>query len=381
MTASAFEVSTADDSSKSGPTDFARALLNILEDSASEQNQLRDAQHAVLNILEDSAAEKGQFQDTQRAVLNTLEDFVEEKSHLEEMKRAVLNVLEDLGTERDKLQEAQVRLEQSNRELQDFTSVASHDLQEPLRKVQAFGDRLKTSCRAGMDEQGRDCLDRMLKATQRMQTLIRDLLAFAQVTSQAKPLLAVDLARVTQEVLSDLEIRIAETNALVEVGDLPTIDADATQMHQLLQNLIGNALKFHQIGKPPRVRVYAAETDFRQTADGMLRLVVQDEGIGFDEKYLDRIFAMFQRLHGRGEYEGTGVGLAICRKIAQRHGGDISAKSSPNKGASFLITLPFRRANLNDPSNSSGRADLNLSKRNTVRGTNPSLTSAEGTLL
>jgi light-regulated signal transduction histidine kinase (bacteriophytochrome) len=381
MTAAAFELSTADDSSKGGPTDFARALLNILEDSASEQNQLRDAQNAALNILEDSASERGQFQDTQHAVLNTLEDFAEEKSHLEEMKRAVLNVLEDLGTERDKLQEAQVRLEQKNRELQDFTSVASHDLQEPLRKVQAFGDRLKTSCRAGMDEQGRDCLDRMLKATQRMQTLIRDLLAFAQVTSQAKPLLAVDLARVTQEVLSDLEIRIAETNALVEVGDLPTIDADATQMHQLLQNLIGNALKFHQIGKPPKVRVYAAEADFRQTADGMFRLVVQDEGIGFDEKYLDRIFAMFQRLHGRGEYEGTGVGLAICRKIAQRHGGDISAKSTPGEGASFLITLPFRRAHLNNPSNSIGQADLNLSKRNAARGTNSSLTSAEGTLL
>src|SRR5437868_4184260 len=147
MGAPGFALCAPGDSSRSEPTDFTRALLNILEDFVAEQNQLRDTQIAVLNILEDSASERENFRHTQRAVLNTLEDFAEEKQRLEEMKRAVLNVLEDLGTEKDKLQEAQIRLERSNRELQDFTSVASHDLQEPLRKVQAFGDRLNTGYR------------------------------------------------------------------------------------------------------------------------------------------------------------------------------------------------------------------------------------------
>src|SRR5579862_5451080 len=343
MTASPIAPSTPEDSSQTKSTAFGRALLNILEDFVSEQNQIRHTQNAVLNILEDSASERGHFQDTQRAVLNTLEDFADEKHHLEKMERAVLNILEDLGTERDKLQEAQIhvrertaaldqmneqlmaaneelkgsslRLERSNRELQDFASVASHDLQEPLRKVQAFGDRLKTGSGAALDAQGRDYLERMLSATKRMQSLIQDLLSFCRVTSYARLFLPVDLAQVAREVLSDLEVRIAETNASVEVGHLPTIDADALQMRQLLQNLIGNALKFHQKDKAPAVRLHS-----EITADGMLRLMVQDQGIGFDEKYLDRIFTVFQRLHSRAEYAGTGVGLAICRKIAQRHG-------------------------------------------------------------
>jgi light-regulated signal transduction histidine kinase (bacteriophytochrome) len=347
MTASAFELCAAGNGS--APMDFARALLNILEDSASEKNRGQETQHAVLNILDDSAFEKGHFQDTQRAMLNTLEDFAEEKDNLEHMKRAVLNVLEDLGTEKDKLQEARVRLEQSNRELQDFTSVASHDLQEPLRKVQAFGDRLRTGYRGALDEQGRDYLDRMLNATKRMQSLIQDLLMFSRVAVKPRPFLPVDLARVTREVLSDLEVRIAETDARVEVGDLPIIDADAVQMRQLLQNLIGNALKFHQKGKPPAVRVYGETADDRPAPDGMFRLVVADEGIGFDEKYLDRIFTVFQRLHGRTEYEGTGIGLAVCRKIAQRHGGDITATSAPGQGSSFLVALPFRQADGSKP--------------------------------
>jgi signal transduction histidine kinase len=253
---------------------------------------------------------------------------------------------DELGKLARGLNQMVLRLERSNRELQDFASVASHDLQEPLRKVQAFGDRLKTGYGEALDDRGRDYLDRMLNAAKRMQVLIQDLLQFARVTSQARPFSPVDLSRVAKEVLSDLEVRIGETNALVEVGDLPVIDADPMQIRQLLQNLIGNALKFHQEGKPPAVRVYAENRKGRDEADGMLRLVVKDEGIGFDEKYLDRIFTVFQRLHGRAEYEGTGVGLAICRKIAQRHGGDITAQSAPGHGASFLVALPVHHAAL-----------------------------------
>lgn len=269
--------------------------------------------------------------------------------------------IQQLAVANEELKGSTLRLVESNRELQDFASVASHDLQEPLRKVQAFGDRLKTVCSSeALGEQGRDYLDRMLNATKRMQSLIQDLLAFARITSQASAFKPVDLTRIIGEVLSDLEVRIAETDAQVEVGDLPAIDADAVQMRQLLQNLIGNALKFHQAGKPPGVRVYAEKTGF--PADGMCRIVVADQGIGFDEKYLDRIFSVFQRLHGRSEYEGTGVGLAICRKIAQRHGGYITAKSSPGQGASFVVTLPCSHAEEDRISDPGASADMNLGK-------------------
>jgi PAS domain S-box-containing protein len=297
---------------------------------------------------------------------------VEIKILNESLEKRVQERTAELATANEELKDSALRLEYSNRELQDFASVASHDLQEPLRKVQAFGDRLKTVSSAALDAQGRDYLDRMLNASRRMQSLIQDLLELARVTSQASPFLPVDLAQVARGVLSDLEVRIAETGALVEVGDLPTIDADALQMRQLLQNLIGNALKFHQKGKPPGVRVYAEGAGHGPNADGMFRLIVKDNGIGFDEKYLDRIFAVFQRLHGRTEFEGTGIGLAICRKIAQRHGGDITAVSTPGHGASFLVTLPFGTG-IRIPN---GRADIDLGRRIAV-GADSLLTHAE----
>jgi light-regulated signal transduction histidine kinase (bacteriophytochrome) len=236
------------------------------------------------------------------------------------------------------------RLERSNRELQDFASVASHDLQEPLRKVQAFGDRLKALSAEALSEQGQDYVNRMMNAASRMQFLIRDLLKFCRVTSQARPFVAVDLAAVAREVLSDLEVRIAETGAMVEVGNLPSIDADPVQIRQLLQNLIGNGLKFHKKGRPPTIRVRAESIDSPDGGSSLLRLLVEDNGIGFDEKYLDRIFTVFQRLHGRDEYEGTGIGLAICRKIAHRHGGSITATSAPDQGAQFAVVLPRTHA-------------------------------------
>src|SRR2546422_872451 len=157
----------------------------------------------------------------------------------------------------EKLKATAVRLEQSNRELQDFAYVASHDLQEPLRKVQAFGDRLKTACSKALGSEGRDYLERMQAAAKRMQILIDDLLSFSRVATKANPFEPVDLGKVAREVLSDLEVRIQQTGGRVEVGDLPVIDADPLQMRQLFQNLIGNALKFHQEDKPPVVKTFS----------------------------------------------------------------------------------------------------------------------------
>jgi light-regulated signal transduction histidine kinase (bacteriophytochrome) len=246
------------------------------------------------------------------------------------------------------------KLERSNRELQDFASVASHDLQEPLRKIQAFGDRLRAKCYAALDESGRDYLERMQNAASRMRSLIDDLLTFSRVSSKAQPFVPTDLGQVAREVLQDLEVRIQHSGGQVEVDNLPTIDADPLQVRQLLQNLIGNGLKFHRQEEPPAIRVRARLiVDPRKYAGNgapapLCELSVEDNGIGFDMKYAERLFHVFQRLHGRGEYEGTGMGLAICRRIAERHGGSIAARATPGRGATFTVILPVKQPLLDE---------------------------------
>jgi PAS domain S-box-containing protein len=240
-----------------------------------------------------------------------------------------------------KLQLQARELSRSNEELAQFAYVASHDLQEPLRKILAFGDRLKTRHAAEIAPEGRDYLERMQNAAARMQVLIQDLLSLSRAANRPKTLAAVDLAEVVRTVVSDLEPRIAQIYGRVETGFLPVILADRVQIAQLLQNLIANALKFHKPGQAPLVKVYGELHRVRPgAAADHVQITVEDNGIGFDEKYLDRIFQVFQRLHGRTEFEGNGIGLAICRKIAERHGGDISATSAPGQGAKFVVTLP-----------------------------------------
>ena len=260
-------------------------------------------------------------------------------------------------TERKRTHDALARkaaeLARSNAELEQFAYVASHDLQEPLRKIQAFGDRLKGKLDALGVQDGREFLERMQSAAARMQRLINDLLTFSRVISKTgQPFVAVNLGQVTKEVLSDLEVRIEQTKAHIDVGDLPTINADPMQMRQLLQNLIGNALKFQPAEGKPLIQIQAqtVRKPYNGEASGgseqeLCEITIKDNGIGFDEKYSEKIFAMFQRLHGRTEYEGTGVGLAVCRRIADRHGGTISAKGKPGEGATFTVTLPLARGN------------------------------------
>jgi PAS domain S-box-containing protein len=240
------------------------------------------------------------------------------------------------------------KLERSNRELQDFAQVASHDLQEPLRKILSFGDRLKTKAGELLDQDSQDYLQRMCNAAARMQSLINDLMAFSRVEIKGQAFVPTDLDVIAREVSADLETRIEQAGGRVEIEKLPTIDADPMQMRQLLQNLIGNSLKYYRAGVPPVVRVScqkpAVRRDDSLDESGAVRhfceILVTDNGIGFDEKYLDRIFTVFQRLHKKGEYEGTGVGLAICRKIVDRHSGTITARSNPGQGATFVVTLP-----------------------------------------
>ncbi len=244
----------------------------------------------------------------------------------------------------DAVREYAAQLERSNRELQDFAFVASHDLQEPLRKIQAFGERVRERMADRLDENTRDYMERMLNAAVRMRAMINDLLSLSRVTTQGQPFQRVALNEVAQEVLSDLETRIERSRGKIEVDDLPEIEADPLQMHQLFQNLISNALKFHQPDQPPSVRVYAECLKDSQ----QVRIYVEDDGIGFDDQYLDRIFQPFQRLHGMSQYEGSGMGLAICRKIVERHSGAITARSIPGEGTTFLITLPMHPPHKHD---------------------------------
>lgn len=249
------------------------------------------------------------------------------------------------------------RLEQSNRELEEFAYVASHDLQEPLRKIQAFGDRLVKKFAENIPDEGKDYVQRMKSAADRMQRLINDLLTFSRVSTKCQPFQPVDVKKIAADVISDLEVRIEETRAEIEIGELPVIDADPSQMRQLLQNLVSNALKFQREGVAPRVRIgsgfsNAGEAHLQLNEklnptnganNNVCQITVSDNGIGFDEKYLDKIFTVFQRLHGRSSYEGSGIGLSVCRKIVERHGGEITARSQPDQGATFLITLPLKQ--------------------------------------
>ncbi|QHT67611.1 PAS domain S-box protein [Rhodocytophaga rosea] len=265
-------------------------------------------------------------------------------------KRVFTGFIHDITNQKmaeEKLRRYAAELERSNRELQDFAYVSSHDLQEPLRKIQAFGDRLKAKEAEHLSDQGKDYIDRMLNAAFRMQRLINDLLSFSRVTTQSQPFIKVDLNILLREVLSDLEVMIDKTGARIEFETLPAIEAEAIQMRQLFQNLISNALKFRKEDEAPVIKISSKLIQRKAhlistPGDEQVQIYVQDNGIGFDEKYLDRIFNVFQRLDGQ-KYEGSGIGLAICRKIAIRHGGDITARSEPGKGSVFIVTLALKQ--------------------------------------
>ncbi|SFF33025.1 PAS fold-containing protein [Spirosoma endophyticum] len=240
-------------------------------------------------------------------------------------------------------------LQRSNDNLTQFAYIASHDLQEPLRKVQQFGDLLKNQYGPQLGE-GLTYLERMQWAASRMSTLIRDLLTYSRITIQQESTQLVPLNEVLQTVLTELELRLQETGAVVVVGSLPTVSGDASQLGQLLQNLVGNAIKFCQPGAVPQIEIRAGQVAASDLPTGVKPtrsaqayhcLEIVDQGVGFDEKYLDRIFQVFQRLHGKSEFGGTGIGLAICEKVVANHGGAITASSKPGQGATFRVYLPL----------------------------------------
>lgn len=241
------------------------------------------------------------------------------------------------------LKDANDELKRSNQELEDFAYIASHDLQEPLRKILAFGDRLRSKYRQELPVDATDYIDRMLRATDRMRLLIEGLLTYARVSSRQIPYTQVSLDEVVAEVLSDMEVTVQEKQAKIQVDDLGEIEASEIQITQLFQNLVSNALKFHQPDKPPEVHIFTERVFMpgnSQSLDKYCKIVVADKGIGVSEEYLDKIFTIFQRLHGRSEYDGTGIGLAVVRRIVERHGGKISVSSTVGEGTRFEVLVP-----------------------------------------
>ncbi|MBL4654845.1 MAG: response regulator [Bacteroidia bacterium] len=244
----------------------------------------------------------------------------------------------EIAKAKEQIEKYAAELEDRNQELREFTSIASHDLKEPLRKVMTYSSRLKDILGDIEDEKVTDYLQKLMETGTRMQNLIEDLLKYSTVSIKKEAFEDTDLEKVLKDVVSDLEVRIKESGAQVELDEnLPKIKADQTQMRQLFQNLLSNALKFQDKDNVPKVSVKSQIINKE-----FIEIKVDDNGVGFDEKYLDRIFKPFQRLHSPKDFEGTGIGTAICYKIVNRHGGEITATSTPGEGSSFIIRMPVQ---------------------------------------
>ncbi|MFZ6051647.1 PAS domain-containing protein [Halocola ammonii] len=244
-------------------------------------------------------------------------------------------------------------LERSNEELEQFAYVASHDLQEPLRKIRAFGDRLLSKYDKDDTLPGKEYVDRMQNAAERMQILIDDLLTFSRVSRGQQREEKIDLQKIFEEVSDDLSVTLSAKNGkLIQENKLPPFIGSRTQMRQLFQNLLGNAIKFAKQETPPEVKVsyrkvdasevFSHDNQFSADSEKYHEIVIKDNGIGFEQEYVDKIFTIFQRLHGKSEFKGTGIGLAVCKKIVENHSGVLTARSKPEEGAEFYIFLPDR---------------------------------------
>ena len=326
---------------KNGSERIIRSQAQVLYDEAGEPL-----------LLSGTAQDVTDLRNTQLALERLVQERTEELMAANE-ELAALN--EEYQATNEELEAANELYSRSNESLRHFAYVASHDLQEPLRKVQQFGDLLQHEYGDKLGN-GLPYLERMQAAAGRMSALIKDLLSLSHLSTQQRPLGSVPLSDVFKTVMTDLELRIQETQTTIDIGPLPTVQGDRTQLEQLFLNLLSNAIKFQQVDAtgtpiPPHIHIdcrTVAYADLPTTvrvarpAGAFYQLAVRDNGIGFDEKYLDRIFQVFQRLHNRAQYNGTGIGLAICERVATNHGGGITATSKPGQGATFTVYLPVQ---------------------------------------
>ncbi len=274
--------------------------------------------------------------DAQKVIEQTLRDNEELRKNKSKLENSQQQLADNIG-----------ELNRSNTELAQFAYVASHDLQEPLRKIQAFSTMLTQQYAPALDPNAQDIIRRMQSATGRMQELIRGLLAYSRLNTEKPPLHKVALSSLLVDVQGDLEAAIRDREAQIIIEPLPDIVGNGLQLRQLFQNLLSNALKFTPSGRTPIIRIHsqlisgdALPDSLAKKSPTYLEVSVIDNGIGFDDKYIDRIFNLFQRLHGRSEYVGTGIGLAICKKVVENHGGYLSARSKIGNGSTFLVYFP-----------------------------------------
>jgi signal transduction histidine kinase len=324
------------------------------EDRPDELGTLTRAMNRMLGTIEHSHAElQSEVRERQQAVIalresqDQLETKVRERTdQLEQTNRRLREEVRGHRESEQRLRSALEGIRRYNAELRQFAYVASHDLQEPLRKISAFGDRLGSLCGGQLGTTGQDYLRRMLDASSRLQALISDLLTYSRIATKPREIADVQMTGVTDEVLEGFAETCKECGAQIEVESMPAIEGERQYLALLMRSLIDNALKFRDGERPPRIRIAAAwPLPDGQGRTGRLfcRITVADNGIGFDEKYLDRVFQIFQRLHARDEYSGTGMGLAVAERIAKRHGGRLEAASRPGEGTVFTIWLPLHQ--------------------------------------
>jgi light-regulated signal transduction histidine kinase (bacteriophytochrome) len=337
------------------PEDYAKAILNILEDFGAEKERFGGTQKAILNILDDFGLEKTRLESTQKAMLNILDDVGDEKARLEETQKAMLNLLDDFDGEKSKVEAANAELRReiderleaerelrdktealarSNADLEQFAYVASHDLQEPLRMVSSYVQLFEKRFAGQVDEQADKYIRYAVEGAKRMQSLIAGLLEYSRVGRLEEPFGTVDTNLALDQALSNLRSAIEESHAKVTRGPLPTLTGNADRIAQVFQNLLGNALKFRRPDQPATIHVSAVP----QRTEWVF--AIEDNGIGIDSQYLERIFVIFQRLHTRAEYPGTGIGLSICKKVIERHGGRIWVESRIGEGSKFHFSFP-----------------------------------------
>jgi light-regulated signal transduction histidine kinase (bacteriophytochrome) len=267
-------------------------------------------------------------------------DYITKPFNIYEVRRRVKTHLQtqNLIAQKEKSEEKakaySQELEIRNQELKDFINIASHDLREPLRKISIFGSLLEEAT-GQLGQKEKSYIGKIKNSASRMESFLDDILELSLVTVQANPFRKVDLKKIIKQVTNDLEASILETNGIVECGELPSIEGDKFQIRQLFQNLVSNSLKFHRKEAPPHIKIASSHD-----TNGTWNITIEDNGIGFDQKFSSRIFKPFERLHSHSQFKGTGMGLAICQKIAIRHGGKITVQSQVGKGSTFTIALP-----------------------------------------
>jgi light-regulated signal transduction histidine kinase (bacteriophytochrome) len=315
--------------------DTEKALLNILDDYAEEKSNSENTQRALLNILDDFSDEKRNSDNTQTALLNILDDYRTEKENMEETQRAFLNILEDYSEEKKKVEtsnENLINANKENKELEQFAFVASHDLQEPLRTITNFVELLAEKFSDNADQETMEYLQYIVNGAKKMQNLIKDLLELSRIGNNST-FTDVDLNKVLVSVLADLDTSIKACNAKITASALPVVQGNEMELKRLFLNLLSNAIKFRRVNVPLRIQITVAENRTEWAIN------FKDNGIGLDEKYKEKIFVIFQRLHTVEEYPGTGIGLASCKKIVSLHNGKISVDSILGEGSTFTFTI------------------------------------------